>query len=96
MRWIETAHVSFLLLAAVLLESATEDRMPSHSGTLLAVISPRPLWPTPSISIPSTPAKRERVRAAEGADGPQPYIHRCSIENNPGSDYPSGSCVPHL
>jgi hypothetical protein len=44
MRLIEPASVSVLAVGRVRLKGATEGRMPSHSGTLTAIISPRPLW----------------------------------------------------
>lgn len=48
--------------------------MPSHRGTLLAVISPRPLWRLPKDPSLPPPLRGERVRAADGANGLQPHV----------------------
>ena len=70
MRWIETAHVSLLLAAAPLKRDRGSHAVaPRHShGCYL----PAPAMATPEIFIPSTPAGKEGVRAAEGAQGTQP------------------------
>jgi hypothetical protein len=94
MRWIEASNVSLQLAAC---SSKARPRVACRrTAALFWLLSPRARYGDSLQSIPSTSAKRERVRAAESADGPQPYIHLCSIENNPESDYPSASCVLHF
>ena len=68
--------------------------MPSHSGSLLAVIF---LWlrcriPKDPPSIPQRMNGRMRLTAPMA----QPPIHQRLIENDPRSDYSSVSCVPHI
>jgi hypothetical protein len=72
MRWIETAHVSLLNCwprAPLKRDRGSHAVAQRHS---LGCYLPAPAMATPSISIPSTPAKMEGAQAAAGANGLQP------------------------
>ena len=72
MRWIETASGSILLAAC---DSKKRPMVACRrAAALFWLLSPRSAMTTPSISIPSTPVKKGRVRTAEGANDNQPRI----------------------
>lgn len=94
MRWIETAHVSFLLLAAC--SSKARPRVACRRTAAVSWLLSSCGCDVDSRKIHPSVPQRMNGRMRPTAPMVQPHIHQRLIENDPGSDYSSMSCVPHI